>query len=90
LKELHNAVVPKVANKWYELGIQLLNPSQISKLDEILSSYSTAHHQGCIEMLNLWLQTTPEASWENLIQALKQPSLELLSIANEVEKEVRG
>jgi len=32
----------------------------------------------------------PEASWENLIQALKQPSLELLSIANEVEKEVKS
>jgi len=41
LKELHNFIIPKVANKWYELGIQLLNPSQILKLDEIQSSYST-------------------------------------------------
>ena len=41
-------------------------------------------------MLKCWLNITPGATWDNLILALRAPGLELLSIADDVEKEVKG
>ena len=90
LKDLCNIVVPKVANKWYVLGIQLFNQPQLPRLDEIRTIYSNDHRGGCIEMLKYWLDITPGAIWDNLIDALKAPGLELLSIADDVEQEVKS
>ena len=90
LKHLYNVVIPKVANDWYELGIQLFHESQLSRLDEINTSYSNDHRRGCIEMLKYWLKITPGATWDDLIHALRAPGLELLSVADDVEKEVQG
>ena len=41
-------------------------------------------------MFKHWLNVTPGASWDNLIHALRAPGLQLLSIADIVEKEVKG
>ena len=90
LKDLCNIVVPKVANKWYGLGIQLFNQPQLPRLDEIRTIYSNDHRGGCVEMLKCWLDITPGATWGNLIDALKAPGLELLSIADDVKQEVKG
>ena len=90
LKDLHNFVVPRVANKWYELGIQLLNESQLPRLNGIRAVYANDHQRGCVEMLQHWLNITPEASWDNLIHALRAPHLELLAIADDIKKEVKG
>jgi len=90
LKDLHNILVPKVANKWYELGIQLFNEQQLPRLDQIRTIYSNDFQKGCIEMLGYWLKITPGATWNNLICALKAPGLMLLTIADDVEKEVKG
>ena len=83
-------MVPKIANKWYELGIQLFSPSQLTRLHEIRANYLNDHRGGCIEMLNCWLDITSGATWDNLIHALRAPGLELLAIADDVEKEVKG
>ena len=90
LKDLHNIVIPKVANTWYDLGIQLFNESQLPKLKEISATYATDRQRGCVEMLQYWLSVTPGATWDGLINALRAPGLQLLSIANDVEKEVKG
>ena len=87
---MHNILIPKIANNWYEVGIQLFKNSQLPKLDEIQATYSTDRRGGCIKMLNYWLQITPEATWEDLICALRKPGLELFSLADYVEKIVRG
>ena len=79
-------MVPKVANKWYQLGIQLFNEPQLPRLDEIRANYSTDHREGCVEMLKYWLDVTPGATWDDIIHALRAPGLELLSIADDVEK----
>ena len=90
LKDLHNILIPKIANDWYEVGIQLFNNSQLPKLDEIRATYSSNHRQGCVEMLKYWLQITPEATWDNLIHVLREPGLELFSLADYVEKAVKS
>ena len=90
LKDLSNIVIPKVASKWYELGIQLLNQSQLPKLEEIQKAYPNNLQRCCVDMLKCWLDITPGASWDNLICALRAPSLGVLTIADDVEKEVKG
>ena len=90
MRDLHNIIVPKVANDWYNLGIQLFNESQLPKLDGIRSIYSKDHQGGCIEMLKYWLKITPGATWDNVIHALRAPGLQLIAIADDVEKEVKG
>ena len=90
LKDLSNIVIPKVANDWYDLGIQLFNESQLPKLDEIRATFSSDRRGGCVEMLKYWLKITPGATWNNLIYALRAPGLQLITIADDVEKEVKG
>ena len=90
LKDLLNIVVPKVANKWYPLGIQLLDDSQLPRLNGIRTTYANDQQGGCVEMLQHWLNITPEATWDNVMHALRAPGLELLFLADEVEKEVTG
>ena len=90
LRDLFNIVIPKVANKWYELGIQLLNQSQLPKLEEIQKAYPNNFQRCCFEMLKYWLDITPGASWDNLIRTLRVPSLELLAMADDVEKDFKG
>ena len=90
LKDLHNIVIPKVANDWYELGIQLFNESQLTRLDGFHDAYSNDHRKGCIQMLKHWLKVSPEATWDSLIHALRAPGLELSTIADEVERELRS
>ena len=90
LKDLHNILIPKIANDWYQVGIQLFDNSQLPKLDEIQATYSSDRRRGCVEMLKYWLQITPEATWDNLIHVLKEPGLELFSLADDVEKEIKS
>ena len=91
LRDLHTIIIPEIATDWYELAIQLFDDSQLSKLDEISAAHSNNRREGCIEMLKYWLKITPEATctWDNLIHVLKEP-LGLLSIAENVEKKVKG
>ena len=91
LKDLHNIVVPKVASKWYKIGVQLFNQSQLPRLNEIQSTYLSDHQGGCVEMFRFWLEITPEATWNNLIHAITAPGLELLSIADDIHrKKLKG
>ena len=90
MRDLQNIVVPKVADNCYELGIQLFSEQHLPKLNEICTAYSNDLRRGCIKMLEYWLKTTPGATWDDLISALKAPGLVLLSIADDVEKEVKG
>ena len=90
LKDICNIVIPKVANDWYQLGIQLFDESQLPKLDEINNAYSNDFRKGCVEMIKYWLKINTGATWDSLILALRAPGLELLTIADDVEKEVKG
>ena len=68
VKELMAAV--SNVNDWHALGIQLdLTMSQLEKI------YVTYHVDGVerekAEMFNIWLKNFPNASWPDLIAALK-------------------
>ena len=53
---------------WYRLGLKLGVPDY--KLDEIQRNHSSSRWK--IEMLKMWRQLNPNASWMNVVRALQR------------------
>ena len=69
LKEIENELSEVTGADWYPLGVQLgLRPPT---LREILNTYPLDSEWCRREMLDLWLRSTPEASWKSLAQAVQ-------------------
>ena len=90
-KYLNRHVLPEIAaacayqsDVWRELGIELLGQDGIAQLDVIKASNSDDVTKCCSAMLTLWRQRQTDASWNQLIVALKQLKLNRLAI--EIEK----
>ena len=86
LKYLNRHVMKPVGSKWYNLGIDLLESDDVEELSKIRSQYPTDINTCCIEMFQLWLRKQPTASWNQLIDSLRQPSIDLNHLANEIEQ----
>ena len=78
-------LIPHVAPQWYELGIQLLNEDQEPHLDIIKADHGNNHVKSCTEMFWYWLKTHPKASWQQLINSLKSPAIQLHTVAANIE-----
>jgi len=85
-KDLHNHVVQGVAGKWRDAGVQLLDPS-IS--DTVLDITEIDHPQDsttcCKRMFRKWLDTKPDASWSQLLNALRSPCVQLNYLADQID-----
>ena len=70
LMEIENELSEVTGTDWYPLGVQLgLRPPT---LREIQNCYPLDTQQCRREMLDLWLRSTPEASWKSLAQAVQE------------------
>ena len=78
-------LIPSVAPQWYELGIQLLREDQEPHLDVIKSDCGNDNKRCCVQMFWYWLKTNPKASWQQLLDALRSPALELCTVAANIE-----
>ena len=83
-------MIPYVGNKWYELGIQLLDANQESMLQSIGANHGHDVKKCCSETFNYWLQTHPDGNWDQLVKALRKPAVELNYLAQNIEKEFTG
>ena len=83
-------VVPHVISHWYELGVKLLKEDQEAHLDTIKSNHSSDNKKCCIEMFWYWLSTNTNATWKQLIYALRSPAVELPVVAANLEKILIG
>ena len=70
---------------WHQLGLYL--GLEMSTLDEVDQSYQEISRKKC-EMFRRWLRTTPAASWEEIVSALKEMGEK--RIAGEVEAKYCG
>ena len=86
LKDLYDHVVVKAARKWKEIGAQLL----VNDCEAVLNNIEDNCHQQvekcCERMLQKWLGTNVSASWDELIQALTSPSVQLNHLASDITK----
>ena len=85
LKVLNKLVKKPATYKWYDLGIELLEVEDLHALDEIHKNYPRDVGMCCTKMLQLWLERQPDASWEQLLQALKK--VEMNELASTIEQE---
>ena len=69
-----------VATQWYNLGLQLVD--DYNMLDRIKSNFQGDTVCCCNEMFKKWLEVKPDASWDQLIAALKE--VELITAAKHV------
>lgn len=86
LKLLNRHVKKEAANKWYDLGIELLENEDVEELNVIRNNHPNDAGTCCTEMFQLWLRKQPKATWKQLIQALKQPGIEMNELANKIEQ----
>ena len=88
LKLLNKLVKVSATNKWYDLGVELLAEEDVQALDEIQNNYPRDASTCCTKMFQLWLDRQPEASWRQLIQALREPNIKLEELANTIEQKL--
>ena len=87
-KHLNKYVRGKVCaagtDKWRDLGIVLMGQDAVTDLDIIRVDYPNNVKECCSRMFTEWRQTTPKASWKQLIEALKE--VKLTQLASELEE----
>jgi len=76
-------VVKQVAVKWKETGVELLNPDPL-QLDIIEANNPNDIEKCCKQMFDKWLTSKCDANWDQLIKALKSPSVDLPIVANHI------
>ena len=86
LKLLNRYVRGSVGMKWHDLGIELLDSDDVGELDTIEAEHPSDLNKCCTKMFNLWLKKQPTASWNQLIEALRQPGIELGTLASNIEQ----
>ena len=81
LKFLNQHVRDSVGLKWHELGIELLDSNNtVEDLDIIEAEHPTDLKKCCTKMFSMWLRQQPQASWNQLIEALRHIKLDALAM----------
>ena len=83
LKLLNKYIRKDVSTKWHDLGLELLEQDDEENLNEIEANNSNDVSKCCKEMFRLWLRKCTNATWNQLIQALKE--IELNNLAAKIE-----
>ena len=85
LKLLNKYVRKDASVKWHDLGLELLEQEDEGTLNEIQKNNPYNASECCKEMFQLWLNKCPNATWNLLIDALREPNIELNSLATTTE-----
>ena len=88
--KLLDHVVPHVTPQWYVLGLKLLKEEQESQLDIIELNHPGDNQKCCMDMFRYWLNANADASWQQLIEALRSPVVKLSAVAADIEKLLTG
>ena len=88
LRDLYDHVVNDVADKWKDLGVQLLRSDQEKVLDIIAADHPHDVVSCCKCVFKKWLEPTTAdyATWNQLIKALRSPNIQLDSLASQLEQ----
>jgi len=83
---LNRHVRESLGPNWYYLGIELLETDHVKKLNNIRSQHPTDFDSCSTKLFELWLDTQPTASWNQLIKSLRQPGVDLGYLATKIEQ----
>ena len=83
-KHLHEYVLPDVCTRWYDLGLELLDPEDENKLSAIEKDNKTEGVQTCCKkMFDEWLEYD-DVSWDRLVKVIRK--IKLNHAASKIEK----
>ena len=77
----------RIDSKWYQLGVQLkLNAKKLEDIHKLPddSTYKTT------KMFELWLDTNPNATRRQVVDALRKEVIEEITVAHEYEQTLRN
>lgn len=85
---LNRYVVTPIAPIWYNVGLELLKAEEEDELqlDAIKANHEPCEKARATKMLKFWLQKKTDASWNDLIETLRVPTIGLCTLALEIEK----
>ena len=89
LRDLVNHMSRSVANHWYDLGLQLLDPKYENELN-IIEADKDDTKTSCRKMFSKWLNTDELASWDKVIEVLTLIGLD--NVASNIKQllEIQG
>ena len=74
-----------IANNWYVIGVELFDAGEQVVLDTIKKSHPSDPDNCTVEMLRLWLERNPKASWNQLLGVFREPHIQLNTLATKIE-----
>jgi len=85
MKYLNRHVVDAIANGlvWFNIGVDLLGDDK--EVNVIRTNHPGDNKRCATEMLQSWLAAKADASWNQLMQTLKQPNIKLENLALTIE-----
>ena len=83
-------MAPYVANKWYELGLELIDKKKEYLLDDIETNIGKDVKKCCLRMFRIWLDIDGSANWKKIVKALKSPGVDLNYVALNLQRHVLG
>ena len=86
LKYLYKYIKIDIANDWYEIGVELFDAEDVPVLNTIKKNHPEDANKCAAEMLQLWLDRKPEASWNQLLETLREPHIKLNTLAAKIEE----
>ena len=89
LKMLQRHVIPHVASKWFQLGLELFDEKEEHLLNNIKSTQKE-NDDKCLEMFCVWTMSHSDATWSQIVEALKSPGVYLVAVTDELEKNFIG
>lgn len=89
IKLLLSHVIPHVAPKWYDLGIQLFDESRQHELRNIEDNHNDTKKR-CLNMFEFWLDTHVNSTWHQIMEALKSPGVDLQTFTAELKEKLTG
>ena len=76
----------EVVSNWYELGAILLEEKQEAQLKMIESTHGSNVKKCCLAMLRYWIDKHPQATWHQLVTALRSSGVDLDTVASNIEE----
>ena len=73
-----------VSFRWHDLGLELLEQEDEDELNELRANNPNNESECCKKMFELWLRKRNNATWFQLIQALRE--IDLNTLAHKVER----
>ena len=85
LKFLNRYVRPEITGKWHDIGVELFDIEDEVVLNTIKTNNPGDADKCAAEMFQLWRERQSDSCWNQLIQALRAPSIRLETLALKIE-----